>query len=328
MLADTHGHRISYLRISVTDRCNLRCVYCMPEEGIEKQSHQTIMRYEEIVEVVKTFATLGVRAVRLTGGEPLVRPDLHKLIEMIAVVPGIQDISMTTNGILLANQAERLAAAGLRRVNISLDTLQEEKYQHITRFGSLDDVWRGIEAAEKFNLSPIKLNVVTLRGVNDDEFRDLAALTYEHPWSVRFIELMPIGNQVRWGKDFPSPEEAFISSSEIREMLSDLDLTPVKTRVGSGPAREYRLKGALGTVGFISPLTEHFCAACNRMRLTADGNLRPCLLSDIEIPLLETLKSGRPIQPLLEQALLLKPSGHHLDLQELPEKRKMKEIGG
>ena len=313
MLLDTHGHRISYLRISVTDRCNLRCVYCMPAEGVTKQAHQNILRYEEIAELVQIFSGFGVHAVRLTGGEPLVRPELYKLVEMIARIPGIDDISMTTNSLLLEKEAKSLADAGLRRVNISLDTLNPEKFKRISRFGSFDQIWRGIEAAEKYHLTPIKINVVALRGINDDEFIDLALLTKEHTWSVRFIELMPIGNQVHWGKDFPSPEEAFISVAEIKAMLEPLGLTPVEKKVGSGPAREYKLKEASGTVGFISPLSDHFCGDCNRLRITADGNLRPCLLSDIEIPLLPTLRSGKIILPLLERTMALKPARHELD---------------
>ncbi|MEM5774028.1 MAG: GTP 3',8-cyclase MoaA, partial [Anaerolineaceae bacterium] len=287
MLTDTFGHTISYLRVSVTDRCNLRCVYCMPEVGVEKHAHSGILRYEEITELVRVFAGLGVKAVRITGGEPLVRPELYKLVEMINGVDGIEDISITTNAVLLAAQAEKLAAAGLRRINVSLDTLQGDKFHKITRFGSIDDVWRGIEAAEKLGLTPVKLNVVAVRGMNDDEFVALARLTLTHPWSVRFIELMPIGNQVHWGEGFPEPQQAFISAAEIRSQLEPYGLQPVEQKTGFGPAREFRLDGAQGTVGFITALSDHFCASCNRLRLTADGNLRPCLFSDVEIPLLE-----------------------------------------
>ena len=328
MLLDRFGHQISYLRISVTDRCNLRCVYCMPEEGILKQPHHAMLRYEEITEVVRVFASYGVQAVRLTGGEPLVRPELYRLVEMLAGVPGIEDISLTTNALLLEKQAADLAQAGLKRVNISLDTLKREKFLRISRFDRLEDVWRGIEAAEKAGLSPIKINVVTMRGVNDDELLDLALLTTKHRWTVRFIELMPIGNQVVWGDWFPSPEEAYISTAETKGLLSSLGLVPVKKSVGSGPAREYRVPGSPGRIGFISPISQHFCLTCNRLRLTADGNLRPCLLNDLEIPLLPAIRAGQPIQTLIEEALALKPARHHLDEDQLPEKRKMKEIGG
>ena len=328
MLIDTFGHTITYLRISVTDRCNLRCVYCMPEAGIEKRPHQAILRYEEIAELVRIFAGLGIKAVRITGGEPLVRPDLYKLVERITKIDGIDDISLTTNALLLEGQAEELAGAGLKRINISLDTIQEAKFAKITRHGSLESVWRGIEAAEKRHLAPIKLNVVAMRGINDDEFVDLARLTHQHPWSVRFIELMPIGNQMHWGEGFPAPKEAFMPVSEIKTLLEPMELTPVIQKNGNGPAREYRLKGALGTVGFISPISDHFCGSCNRMRLTADGNLRPCLFSDEEIPLLPAVRSGEPVLPLIEQAIALKPARHNLDQDETPARRKMKEIGG
>jgi cyclic pyranopterin phosphate synthase len=327
-LRDQFGRQITYLRISVTDRCNLRCVYCMPPGGIVKQSHHAIMRYEEIAEVVQVAAEYGVKAVRITGGEPLVRPELYKLVRMIADIPQIEDISLTTNAMLLEKQAPLLVDAGLKRVNISLDTLQEQKFKHITRYGSLDQVWRGIESAEHSGLSPIKINTVTMRGINDDEILSLAKLTLEHPWQVRFIELMPIGNQVPWGEDFPTPREAYIPVQEIKSILEPLGLQPVEKTVGSGPAREFIIPGAPGTVGFISPLGEHFCSTCNRVRLTADGNLRPCLLSDVEVSVLEELRAGRPILPVLQKVLAVKPEKHELDLNHLPEERNMKEIGG
>ena len=328
MLTDTFGHTISYLRVSVTDRCNFRCVYCMPELGVEKHPHSSILRYEEITELVRAFAGLGVKAVRITGGEPLVRPELHKLVAMIAGVEGIEDISMTTNAVLLASQAKKLADAGLQRINVSLDTLRDDRFRKITRFGSIDDVWRGLEAAEKVGFSPIKINVVAVRGLNDDEFLDMARLTLQHPWSVRFIELMPIGNQVHWGEGFPEPEDAFISAAEIRSQLEPYGLEPVQQKIGYGPAREFRLTGAQGTVGFITALSDHFCASCNRLRLTADGNLRPCLFSDVEVPLLEEVRKGEPILPLIQRAVALKPDSHHIEDDDTPEKRKMKDIGG
>ncbi|MCJ7625935.1 MAG: GTP 3',8-cyclase MoaA [Anaerolineaceae bacterium] len=328
MLQDQHGHKISYLRISITDRCNLRCVYCMPPDGVPKRPHREIMRFEEIAEMVRITARFGVNSVRLTGGEPLVRPDLPVLVRMISDIPGIDDISMTTNAVLLEKLAGPLADAGLRRVNISLDTLQPEKYTKITRGGSLEKVWKGIEAAEKHGLTPIKINNVAIRGLNEDEIIDLAKLSMENPWSVRFIELMPINNQIPWGEGFPSPKDAFISVQELKEILEPLGLEPVEKSSGSGPAREYRLDGALGKVGFISPISDHFCGSCNRLRLTADGNLRPCLLSDIEIPVLRALRAGEPIEPILQKVMALKPLGHELDKNNLPEERTMKEIGG
>jgi cyclic pyranopterin phosphate synthase len=286
------------------------------------------MKYEEIAEVVRVTAKFGVNAVRLTGGEPLVRPDLPILVRMISEIPGIEDISMTTNASLLEKHAAPLADAGLKRVNISLDTLQAEKYTKITRGGSLEKVWSGIEAAEKHGLTPIKINNVAVRGLNDDEIIDLAKLSIKNPWSVRFIELMPINNQIPWGKDLPSPKDAFISVQELIEILEPLGMEAVEKSSGSGPAREYRLNGARGKVGFISPISDHFCGSCNRLRLTADGNLRPCLLSDLEIPVLAALRAGEPIEPILQKVMAVKPLGHELDENNLPEERNMKEIGG
>lgn len=327
-LRDRFGRQIIYLRISVTDRCNFRCVYCMPDEGVMLHHHQDIMRYEEIAEVVRVAAEHGVRAVRLTGGEPLVRKDLPTLVDRIAHTPGITDVSLTTNGMLLEELASPLAAAGLNRVNVSMDTIQPEKFHHITRYGSFEKVWRGILAAEANGLKPIKINAVVMRGVNDDELTDLAKLSMVHPWHIRFIELMPVNNQVPWGPDFPDPNKAYFSVQEMKKVLEPLGLEPTVPDVGYGPAREFRLKGGIGSVGFISPLGEHFCHECNRLRLTADGNLRPCLLSDIEISLLAGMRAGEPVFPYLEKALHLKPFGHELSENHLPHQRCMLEIGG
>jgi len=328
MLIDRFGRPITYLRISVTDRCNLRCVYCMPAEGIPLQSHENILRYEEIVQLVRVAAAHGIREVRLTGGEPLVRLDLPVLVHMIAQIPGIEDISLTTNGLLLEKMAQPLAKAGLKRVNVSLDTLDPAKFARITRGGSLEKVLNGIRAAERVGLTPIKINVVAMRGVNDDELMQMAKLTLQFPWHVRFIEMMPIQNQTSWGDHFPAPEEAYISVYEMREILAPLNLQPVNKKVGNGPAREYRIPAAKGIVGFISPIGEHFCQSCNRLRLTADGHLRPCLLSDIEIPVLQALRAGEELLPLLEQAISVKPEGHELALSHSPMSRCMRQIGG
>ena len=328
MLQDQYGRKITYLRISVTDRCNFRCVYCMPAEGIPWQSPAAIMHYEEIAEVVRVAASQGINEVRLTGGEPLVRKDLPELVRLIDAIPGIQDISLTTNGILLDKMAGPLAQAGLKRVNISLDTLEPEKFSRITRGGSLDRFWGGLHAAELSGLNPIKLNVVAMRGVNDDELVDLARLSMEHDWQVRFIEIMPIRNQESWGPDFPSPASVYISIQEIVKILEPFGLEPVEHAVGSGPAREYRLHEAAGTIGFISPLGEKFCNSCNRLRLTADGFLRPCLLKEIEIPVLPALRAGEPLLPLLQKAVALKPSSHELEEEHYSTGRCMRQIGG
>jgi len=323
---DAFNRSISYLRISVTDRCNLRCVYCMPEEGVPQRSHSEILRYEEILLVVRAAASLGISKVRLTGGEPLVRLGLVDLVRELAAIPGVDDLAMTTNGTLLTRYADELAAAGLQRVNISLDTLRPERFTQITRRGQLADVLAGIEAAKTAGLTPVKINTVVVRGLNDDELLDFARLTQNDEWHVRFIELMPIGANVGWAKDGYLP---------VAEMQSRIETTlgvlePVKLR-GSGPARYYRLPGGKGTVGFISPVSEHFCYQCNRLRLTADGRLRPCLLSDYEIDLRTPLRAGageKEIVQLLTAAIGNKPEGHHLAAGKAPRGRTMSEIGG
>ncbi len=329
MLVDSFGRKITYLRISVTDRCNLRCVYCMPADGIQRLSHAEIMRYEEIETFVRCAAQAGIREVRITGGEPLSRKDLPFLVEKLATIPGIQEVSMTTNGQLLEKAASALASAGLKRVNISLDTLRADKYKRVTRGGSIERVWRGIQAAEMYGLTPIKINAVVIRGFNDDEILDLARLTLDHDWQVRFIELMPIQNQSNWGEGFAVPADAFVSVHEIMEKLQPSGLEKTAEREGNGPAATYRLHNSIGKLGFISPLSEHqFCQGCNRLRLTADGCLRPCLMSDQEFPLLEAMRAGKPILPILQAAVQNKPAGHAL-ANNLPlDGRFMAQIGG
>lgn len=328
MLVDRWGRQITYLRVSVTDRCNLRCVYCMPPEGIPLQSHHTILRYEEIAQVIRAAAEAGVREVRLTGGEPLARAGLSELVKMIADIPGIEDISLTTNAMLLGRLAAELKTAGLKRVNISLDTLRADRFTRITRGGSIDLLWEGIKAAEAVGLAPIKINTVAMRGVNEDELIDLARLSIDHPWDMRFIEIMPVKNQQTWGDGFPPPETSFISIQEIQSLLAPLHLEPVARKTGKGPAREFQIPGALGRVGFISPVSDHFCSECNRLRLTADGNLRPCLLSDLEVPVKDALQAGEPLLPLLQRAIELKPQEHELLKNHSPEIRCMMQIGG
>lgn len=334
MLVDRWGRPIRYLRISVTDRCNLRCVYCMPPEGVQRLEHNDILTYEEIYTVTRIAAEQGIRRVRLTGGEPLVRKNLSELVRLIAQIPEIEDISLTTNGLLLEKMAAELKDAGLTRINLSLDTLQEEKFARITRGGSLEKVWRGIEAAEAVGLHPIKINAVAMRGVNDDELQDLAKLSLAHDWHVRFIELMPVSNQQPWGPGFPDPSEAFLPIPEIKAILQPLGLLVIddsqeaEIAAGDGPAREYHLPGARGKIGFISPLSDHFCKQCNRMRITADGNFRPCLLHDEEIPFLAAMRAGEPVLPFLKKAVEGKPMGHELEQHHLPTRRFMQQIGG
>jgi cyclic pyranopterin phosphate synthase len=327
---DAYNRPISYLRISVTDRCNLRCIYCMPPEGVPSRSHEEILRFEEIETIVRAAAELGISKVRLTGGEPLVRLGLVDLVDMLARVPGIDDLAMTTNGILLARYAQELAEAGLQRVNISLDTLRPERFQHITRRGRMEDVLTGMEAARTAGLAPIKINTVVIRDMNEDEVVAFARKTVEEEWNVRFIEVMPVGNGVMVAGGW---RERVVTAQEIRREIEDAlgELEPAKMGVGNGPARYYRLPGAEGTLGFITPVSEHFCYQCNRLRLTADGQLRPCLLSDQEIDLRTPLRGGASVEEI--KALLLKgiddkPMRHHLDECQLPENRVMSEIGG
>ncbi len=324
---DACNRPISYLRISVTDRCNLRCLYCMPPEGVPFRPHEEILRYEEIERVVRAAAGLGINKVRLTGGEPLVRLGIVSLVEMLARIPGIDDLAMTTNGIYLSRYAHDLRLAGLRRVNVSLDTLRDDKYARITRGGRLADALAGIESAEREGLVPLKVNTVVLRGFNDDEIIDIARLTLQRTWHVRFIELMPLNH------DIPGFERSYMPTSEVRELIVRAlgELEPGQPVRGSGPAAYYRLPGAAGTIGFISPVSEHFCGQCNRLRLTADGRLRPCLLADEETDLRAVLRRGasmEEIQDLLRQAIRAKPKGHQLQQHILPTGRMMSEIGG
>ena len=332
-LLDRYQRRITYLRVSVTDRCNLRCVYCMPTEGISLRQHMEILSYEEMVRVVRTGAEMGIRSVRLTGGEPLVRKGVVNLVAMLRAIPDLDELTMTTNGTLLAAQAQALAEAGLDRVNISLDTLRPERFRTITRMGELRDVLAGIEAAEEAGLTPIKLNTVVVRGLNDDEVVELAQLTLEHPWHIRFIESMPLGCGALWGEDRAYSLHPPVLGSEVRQRIEAVlgYLSLVQGPVGSGPARTYQLEGGLGTVGFITPWSEHFCPSCNRLRLTADGRLRLCLLSEVEVDLLGPLRAGAgevELRRLIEQAVELKPMGHHLAEVGGPVGRAMSEIGG
>ena len=329
---DDFGRAINYLRVSVTDRCNLRCAYCMPDEGVQKKEHDAILRYEEMALVVRAAAGLGISKVRITGGEPLARLGLAEFVAMVAATPGIDDVSMTTNGTLLARHAAELAAAGLQRVNISLDSLRPERFYQITRRDRLDDVLAGVEAARAAGLVPIKFNTVVVRGLNDDEIVDLARRTVTHGWHLRFIELMPIGANVGWAGN------SIVPVAEMRRRIEQAlgPLQAVHGPVGNGPARYFHLPGtngsaAGGTIGFIGAQSEHFCPTCNRLRLTADGRLRPCLLSDAEIDLRGPLRAGAglgEVQEILARAIRTKPARHHLDEARPPQARTMSQIGG
>ncbi|MBK6429767.1 MAG: GTP 3',8-cyclase MoaA [Anaerolineae bacterium] len=325
-LHDAFGRRIDYLRISLTDVCNLRCVYCMPEE-MQFQPRAELLQDDEVIFIVQAAARLGVRKVRLTGGEPTVRRHIVELVRRVKQVPGIQEVAMTTNGVLLTELAFPLAAAGLDRVNISVDTLDAASFQRITRWGSLHDVWSGVEAAEAAGLKPIKLNCVVTRGYNDQEVADLARLTFAHAWEVRFIELMPFGEVANFAHNAVVPYQE--TMAQIEQALGPLIAVPGYD--GHDPSRPYRLAGAQGTLGFISSVTQPFCAGCGRVRVTADGKLRLCLLRDNEVDLLTPLRQGcslDELQALLRVAVWGKPWGHGLAHDVVPALRVMSQIGG
>jgi cyclic pyranopterin phosphate synthase len=322
---DSYGRRINYLRISMTDACNLRCVYCMPEQMKFRPRHE-IMSDEEILFLVKVGASLGVNKIRLTGGEPTIRPGIVNLVEAIARVPGIKDLAMTTNGVLLDKLARPLVEAGLTRVNISIDTLNPEKFHRITRWGDIDDVWRGIWAAEVAGLHPLKLNCVVVRHFNDEDVIDLARLTLENDWEVRFIEMMPFGEIA----DFQ--QSNVVSFREIRERVEQV-FGPLEEASYDfvDPSRPFRIAGAMGALGFISSVTEPFCQGCGRVRLTADGKLRLCLLRDDEVDLLTPLRQGasfEEMRQLMREGAFHKPWGHGLANGAFADNRAMNQIGG
>lgn len=325
-LRDPHGRLIDYLRVSVTSRCDLRCVYCTP--GARRRSEAQSLRDEDILRVVQAAARLGLRRVRLTGGEPTLHPGLMELIRAISGIEGVEEVSLTTNGQRLADMADDLARAGLRRVNISLDSLRPDRFRKITNGGDLRRVMAGVAAAEAAGLSPLKLNAVVVRGLNDDELVDLARLSIEHPWHIRFIELMPVGNQGDWGAGYPAPGKRFFPVDEMRQRLAGLGLQPAEAPQGGGPARTFRMRDARGTVGFIAPLSQRFCSECNRLRLTSDGRLRPCLLAGPDFSIRDALQSGAPLEPILLQAIAAKPEGHGLHRGWLANDLQMCEIGG
>ena len=325
-LYDSFQRPINYLRISVTDRCNLRCVYCMPAEGVREMSHRDILSYEEIYTVVRAASELGINKVRLTGGEPLVRLGMPKLVAMLGQIEAVDDISLTTNGTLLGRYAAELKRAGLKRVNISLDTLKPERFRAITRgHCDLDDVLAGIEAARSAGLSPVKINVVVMAGINDDEVLDFAGKTISEGWHVRFIEFMPIAG-------VGSAALNYVPVENIKRELEELgELAPCFPHVGNGPARYFRFPDSQGSIGYISPVSEHFCFNCNRLRLTADGKLRSCLLSDEEIDLKQPLRRGitsTELGDLIKQAVARKPLRHRLAEGRLPLDRPMTQVGG
>ena len=317
------GNTINYLRVSITDRCNLRCLYCMPPEGFAPTSHQSILSYEEICELVEIGVRCGIRKVRITGGEPLVRRNVIGFITSLGRIDGLQEISMTTNGVLLSEFARDLKEAGIRRINISLDTLKADTFKKITRRDDLASVLRGIDTVLQLGFEPVKINVVAMKGLNDEEIAAFGKLSIDRPLHIRFIEFMHIGRMI------PENNAYFFPADAIQKRLETVDrMTPVDPIQGNGPARYYRYPNALGTVGLISPLTNGFCQACNRLRLTADGRLRPCLLSDVEIDAKSILRSNggdEAIRNLFHQAVGLKTYDHQ---QKKSNNRYMRSIGG
>lgn len=323
-LTDTFGRRIEYLRISVTDRCNFRCVYCMPVEGLPWLPRAEILTYEEIAELVRQLAPLGLRRIRLTGGEPTIRPELHKLIRMLRDVPEVEDLSLSTNGVRLPEVAQLYRDHGLDRINMSADSLRPDRIVAIARKSLRFDPVRSLQAAEAAGLDPIKVNVVVLRGVNDDEVVDFARLTMEHPWHVRFIELMPVGDmrELTW--------EHVVPAAEVLDRVSSLGLLEAVDGPGrgNGPARYFRLAGAAGSVGVITPMTHTYCDTCNRVRLTADGRLRTCLYGEHEVGLRSALRAGQDVVGLVRQAMEGKPREHQLLRMEVGRLRALSEVGG
>ena len=324
-LLDQFGRTIEYLRISVTDRCNFRCRYCMPVEGLPWLPKSDILSYEEIREVVTQLAPMGLRRIRITGGEPTIRPQIETLVRFIRGVPEVEDIALSTNGVKLPQLASALADAGLDRVNISADSLQPDRIVAIARRDLGFEPVTAAKAAQAAGLGPIKLNVVVMRGVNDDEVVDFARLTLDNPWHVRFIELMPVGSLEPMTDEMVVPSEEVLS--RIQDALGTLSPSGGPAR-GNGPAEYYQLGGAAGSIGVITPMTHTYCGSCNRVRLTADGRLRTCLFGDHEVDLRAPLRAGEPLAPFVRQALAEKPEAHALLSHRVGGLRALSQVGG
>ncbi len=324
---DHHNRKITYLRVSVTDRCNLRCMYCMPVKDLKLLNHGDILSYEEILKVLQAAAEIGIEKVRLTGGEPLVRRHFMHLVKSVCQVSGFKDVSITTNGVHLKEKAQELFDAGVHRINVSLDTLNPVKYAKIAGRDCFRDAWEGLQEAEAVGFSPIKVNVVAIRGMNDDELLEFARLSVRKPYHIRFIEYMPIGHDSRW------KAEKYLSSDEIKSELETLGpLQKVLRSSLDGPAERYRFESARGEIGFISGLSHHFCPACNRLRLTADGKLRPCLFTDDELDIKTPLRNGcsrEDLKRLFQEAIVRKPRQHPAKIRgKGAGRRPMSAIGG
>jgi cyclic pyranopterin phosphate synthase len=328
MPRDRFQREIDYLRISLIDHCNLRCVYCMPLDARRRTSNAQLLTPAEIEAVARAAVSVGFRKIRLTGGEPTLRQDLIEIVERLSAISGLRDLSLTTNGILLRRLAQPLARAGLKRVNVHLDTLNPERLAQIMRFGTLSEIWSGIQAAEASGLTPIKLNAVVTRGFNDEDVVELAALTRARPWHVRFIELMPLGV----GEPAALSRAAFVPSSETeaRIVAAFGPLRAVAATDPSDEARNTRLPDAVGTIGFISPVSRPYCGTCNRMRLTADGKFHLCLLNDDELDVRRALAQGgeAAVADVLLRAVAAKPTGHRLHADATIERREMFQLGG
>ncbi len=308
-LIDRCNRKLNYLRISITDRCNLRCIYCVPYDFIPKLPHKEILSYEEILRIIRIGVCLGISKVRITGGEPLVRKGVYGFLKRLTKIEGLLDISLTTNGVFLKDNINKIKSAGIKRINISLDTLNRKKYRKITGYDFFDQVWEGIELAHKMGFDPVKLNVVPLKGINDDELTDIAALSIDYPFHIRFIEYMPMGtNQMESDHHLLFPE--------IKKRIHQFGkLIPVEKDMNDGPAERFKFESAKGEIGFIRPISQHFCNTCNRLRLTASGQLRPCLMSDVQVDLKTRLRKGCSDVELADiflKAVRLKPLGHNL----------------
>ena len=311
-LIDTYNRTIDYLRISVTDRCNLRCTYCMPSEGIQLAQPAEILRYEELLRIATVAVTNGISKIRVTGGEPLVRRGIVEFIGELASLEGLTDLSLTTNGVLLKEYAAPLKEAGLKRINVSLDSLKHDRFHQITRGNRLNAVLEGLEESERVGLSPVKINMVVIRGFNDDEILGFANLTRTKPYHIRFIEYMPFDTEAGWER-----ENCMTIDEIMKTITSTEEIIPLETpEQRTGPARRYRFKDGVGELGFISPVSDHFCGSCNRLRLTADGKLRVCLFSDSEIDVREAIRRGcsdDEIRELLFTAVKDKPESHQIN---------------
>ncbi len=328
-LRDSFGRLITYLRLSITDRCNLRCFYCMPQADFNWMPPRKILRFEEIVQLTRVLAKLGVKKVRFTGGEPLVRKDVVKLVADVNGLDGIKETCLTTNGVLLRSLASELFNAGLRHLNISLDTLRAKRFEQITGRDFFHQVWEGIEKSLELGFSPVKINFVMMRGKNDDEVVDFARLAQRFDLEVRFIEFMPIGKHSKWGK------QHFLSSDEAKSLIEQElgRLVPVRREDDAGPADMYSLHGSAGKVGFISPLSHRFCSSCNRLRVTADGRVRLCLFSDLEFELRDLLRKGisdSHLSHFFSEIILRKPARYlTAKKKDVPScDRQMSSIGG